>query len=79
MRSLTLVRSVRVACLTLLPISAGHVQGPADFYKGRTIDLYISYSAGGGYDVYARALARHMGRIIGSRLMVCLTAEIRGS
>jgi hypothetical protein len=29
-----------------------------------SIDLYIGYSAGGGYDVYARALARHMDRQI---------------
>jgi tripartite-type tricarboxylate transporter receptor subunit TctC len=28
----------------------------------RSVDLYIGYSVGGGYDVYARLLARHMGR-----------------
>ena len=39
-------------------------QSVADFYKGKNIDLYIGYSAGGGYDVYARSLARHMGRFI---------------
>lgn len=32
----------------------------SDFYKGRTIDLVISSGAGGGYDAYARALARHL-------------------
>jgi tripartite-type tricarboxylate transporter receptor subunit TctC len=31
------------------------------FYAGRTLTLLIGYSAGGGYDVYARVLARHMG------------------
>lgn len=36
----------------------------ADFYKGRTITMYIGYSAGGGYDTYARLLSRHMGRHI---------------
>jgi tripartite-type tricarboxylate transporter receptor subunit TctC len=56
---------VRIAAiLALCPISLGHAQSPADFYKGKTIDLYIGYSAGGGYDVYARALARHMTRFI---------------
>jgi tripartite-type tricarboxylate transporter receptor subunit TctC len=35
-----------------------------DFYKGRQIDLYIGYSVGGGYDIYARLLARHLGRHI---------------
>jgi tripartite-type tricarboxylate transporter receptor subunit TctC len=28
----------------------------------RNVDLYIGYSVGGGYDIYARLLARHMGR-----------------
>src|SRR5262249_30801684 len=37
-------------------------QSPADFYKGKNVDLYIGYSVGGGYDVYARLLARHMGK-----------------
>ena len=38
--------------------------GVADFYKGKSVDLYIGYSAGGGYDVYARLLARHLGKHI---------------
>jgi tripartite-type tricarboxylate transporter receptor subunit TctC len=36
----------------------------ADFYQGRTINLVIGHSAGGGYDLYARLLARHLGRHI---------------
>jgi tripartite-type tricarboxylate transporter receptor subunit TctC len=36
----------------------------ADFYQGRTINLVIGHSAGGGYDLYARVLARHLGRHI---------------
>jgi tripartite-type tricarboxylate transporter receptor subunit TctC len=34
----------------------------ADFYKGRTVTVVVSSSAGGGYDTLARALARHIGR-----------------
>jgi len=64
MRLATSGRVVAVALFALGPLSAAHAQNPADFYKGKTIDLYIGYSAGGGYDVYARALARHMGRFI---------------
>ena len=64
MRVVALDRSVAVAILALCPISVGRTQSPADFYKGKNIDLYIGYSAGGGYDVYARSLARHMGRFI---------------
>jgi tripartite-type tricarboxylate transporter receptor subunit TctC len=38
--------------------------GVEEFYKGRTISLVIGYSVGGGYDLYARLLARHMGQYI---------------
>lgn len=36
----------------------------ADFYSGRQVSLLIGYSAGGGYDAYARVLARHLGKHI---------------
>jgi tripartite-type tricarboxylate transporter receptor subunit TctC len=38
--------------------------GVEDFYKGKTISLVIGYSVGGGYDLYGRLLARHMGKYI---------------
>jgi hypothetical protein len=41
-----------------------HAQAPADFYKGKTVEVYIGTSVGGGYDAYARMLARHIGRYI---------------
>jgi tripartite-type tricarboxylate transporter receptor subunit TctC len=34
------------------------------FYKGKQIDLVIGSSAGGGYDTYARLVARYIGRYI---------------
>ena len=52
----------RVAALAAsLP---AHAQPVADFYKGKTIEVYIGTSAGGGYDAYSRILSRHMGRHI---------------
>jgi tripartite-type tricarboxylate transporter receptor subunit TctC len=36
----------------------------ADFYRGRRITMVIGYSAGGGYDQYAQALARFYGEHI---------------
>jgi tripartite-type tricarboxylate transporter receptor subunit TctC len=36
----------------------------AEFYKGKRVNLVVSYGPGGGYDVYARVLARHMSRHI---------------
>ena len=44
-----------------LPAAADAV---ADFYRGKTVTLQIGYSPGGGYDIYARQLARHIGRHI---------------
>jgi tripartite-type tricarboxylate transporter receptor subunit TctC len=34
------------------------------FYRGRSINLIVGSSAGGGYDTYGRAIARHMGKHI---------------
>jgi tripartite-type tricarboxylate transporter receptor subunit TctC len=35
-----------------------------EFYAGRTITLYVGFEAGGGYDLYARLVGRHLGRFI---------------
>ena len=50
------------AALTALCVAApANAQKPS-FYEGKNINMYIGYSAGGGYDVYARMVARHMAR-----------------
>src|SRR5829696_5963757 len=38
--------------------------GPEAFYRGKNVNLIIGYSVGGGYDLYARVLANHLGRHI---------------
>jgi len=38
--------------------------GAQDFYRGKTIDVIVATSPAGGYDQYARLLARHMGKHI---------------
>lgn len=35
-----------------------------DFYKGKTLNLTVGFSAGGGYDQYTRLLARHIAKHI---------------
>jgi tripartite-type tricarboxylate transporter receptor subunit TctC len=50
--------------LLVLSTALCHAQSPEDFYKGKTVELYIGYSVGGGYDLYARVLARHIGKFI---------------
>jgi tripartite-type tricarboxylate transporter receptor subunit TctC len=55
-----------LASLGLLTVHAinSHAQTPEDFYKGRSITMLIGGGAGGAYDVYYRALARHMTKYI---------------
>src|SRR5258708_3541160 len=62
MNGLHSVRRVALAVLALTPASLCHAQAPAEFYRGRSIDLYIGTSVGGGYDAYGRMLARHMSK-----------------
>jgi tripartite-type tricarboxylate transporter receptor subunit TctC len=35
-----------------------------EFYSGKTIRVIVGFAAGGGYDTYARAVTRHMGKHI---------------
>src|SRR4051794_4250150 len=51
----------------LVGSSTAHAEDAADFYKSRSVTLGVPNSAGGGYDVYARALARHLGKHIPGR------------
>ncbi len=59
---------VAAAFSLLTSLVAGSVAAaPADlasFYRGRTIQLLIGFGPTGGYDTYARTLARHMGKHI---------------
>ena len=59
-----LTRGLLAAAFLVVAASDGRAQSVADFYKGKTVDLYIGYSVGGAYDLYARMLARHMGKHI---------------
>ncbi len=40
------------------------VRAQDDFYSGKTIQMLIGFSAGGGYDIYGRTVARHLGNHI---------------
>ena len=48
----------------LLGTAGVHADSVADFYKGKQVRVIVGYGTGGGYDVYARLLARHMGKYI---------------
>ncbi len=53
-----------IAFMELFSSGNAFAQSVPEFYAGKTITLLISSSPGGGYDGYARLLARHMGRHI---------------
>src|SRR5215471_2070456 len=80
----TWTRRGAAVLLTFAPLSltqpTAHAQSPAEFYKGRNVELYIGYSVGGAYDLYARVLARHLGKHIpGSPTIVPKNMEGAGS
>jgi tripartite-type tricarboxylate transporter receptor subunit TctC len=56
MRSL-LLRTIALAVLAT-PAAA------ADYYAGKTIEFVVGADVAGGYDIYARAIARHLPRYI---------------
>ena len=59
--SIRWISTLAALCVTLTPASA---QSVADFYRGKTVTIVVSTSSGGGYDALARAISRHMGRLI---------------
>src|SRR5712671_4237024 len=50
--------------LAALAASQARADTVADFYRGKQINLIVGYGPGGGYDVYARLVGRHLGRYI---------------
>jgi tripartite-type tricarboxylate transporter receptor subunit TctC len=53
-----------VALLSTAPASLQAQNDVAAFYKDKTVRLIVSVGVGSGYDVNARALARHLGKHI---------------
>ena len=56
-----------VAVLAVVAAMAGRpsfAQTPAEFFKDKTVTFYVGLSAGGGYDVNARLVAKHIGKYI---------------
>jgi tripartite-type tricarboxylate transporter receptor subunit TctC len=58
------MRIVVVAAALMTLAASAHAQSVADFYRGKNVTLAIGFSSGGGYDLYARHLARHIGKHI---------------
>jgi tripartite-type tricarboxylate transporter receptor subunit TctC len=70
-------RTIAGACLLLIGASGASA---TDFYAGKTIEMIVGSDVGGGYDIYTRAIARHIGRHIpGNPTMVVKNMPGAGS
>lgn len=54
------VTALMAGCL-LAPLGA---QAQSNFYEGKTLRIVVGLAPGGGFDTYARAIGRHLGRHI---------------
>jgi tripartite-type tricarboxylate transporter receptor subunit TctC len=64
---ITVNAQLRVGVLLLTSFLAPHAlaqSSEAEFYKGKQIRMVIGISPGGGFDAFARLVARHLGRNI---------------
>jgi tripartite-type tricarboxylate transporter receptor subunit TctC len=56
--------AIAIAGLSIAATGAGAQESVEQFYQGKQVSLIVGSSAGGGYDIYARLLARHFGSAI---------------
>lgn len=69
-----------LAMIGTAAVAAARADGVADFYRGKQVTLYVGFSPGGGYDAYARLLARHLGKYIpGNPIVVVANMPGAGS
>jgi len=63
--------SVRLFCIAAIVACSVSAVRAADYYAGKKVDFVIGSDAGGGYDVYARTIGKHLGRFLpGNPLVV---------
>ena len=55
---------ISLICFVLLAAWPAGARAQANFYEGKTVRIIVGLAAGGGYDLYARTLARHLGKHI---------------
>ena len=64
MRNAVILSAICAALAVTVMAAARVAAQPNPFYEGKTITIVVGYSPAGGYDNYARMLARHVGRHI---------------
>src|SRR3954452_160416 len=48
----------------LLPLTATAPASAADYYAGKTVELTVGTDPGGGFDIYARMIAKYLPRYL---------------
>lgn len=61
-RALRTISASAMLCAGALAGAPASAQSPADFYKGKTVNVLIGVGVGGEYDLHARIVARHIGK-----------------
>jgi hypothetical protein len=59
-----LATAVALAAPLLLVAPLRAAEDANDFYRGKTLTVIVGFGPGGGYDIYARLLAHHLGNHI---------------
>jgi tripartite-type tricarboxylate transporter receptor subunit TctC len=61
-----MLQRLAIVVLTTATLAASqlHAETVEEFYRGKRITLTVGYGPGGGYDIFARLLARHFGKYV---------------
>jgi tripartite-type tricarboxylate transporter receptor subunit TctC len=62
--------AVVAACTAIMPVVTALADPVEEFYRGKTINLYVGTTPGGGYDIYARLVSRFMGAHIPGKPLI---------
>lgn len=55
------MRAILMSLAAMTSAVTAQAQTPEEFYKGKTVEIYVGTSPGGGYDLYGRLVGRHIG------------------
>ena len=61
-RAQALLQSLSVTCLAAFLALPAQADNVASFYSGKIVNIQVGYTVGGGYDLYARALAPYLAK-----------------
>jgi tripartite-type tricarboxylate transporter receptor subunit TctC len=80
MKAVATLRLSFAAAATLLVAPLAYGQTAEPFFARKTVTVYVGYTAGGSYDLYARLIARHLGKHVpGNPTVVAVNMPGAGS